>query len=375
MPVRVRIGSLLLHDWKPLEIQSGRWADVFVFDVLPDALLFPPADMGEAIRRMCTSLPKLWKGASLWVRLSAPGRWYAAEMRRALRGTPNLPVAVLPSGVIPRLSDFSLHPYTERAPGSPPLFVEVPGDEIGGYEKRCLLVLARVRTASTLEAASLAGIGKSIARTSLHDLAAQGLVYYSDNGLWHIRPRKGLSKALRMIGLPPGVTLRREKLYGQGRRHRRIARLWLYYSRWLSSFEAWGGWSEPRLLGGRRHPDALSWGILDGKETLFWLEVESGHKSTKILMKQMFRRMNTALVYARGHHLPLVFTLAGPPWVLRAARVALGTVPVDAAVLLLPWSRVSYIPYPVFGQVQPGPVQETFSGLWGSIESIQRISL
>ncbi len=361
MSVRVRVGSLFLHDWKPLEVSPGRWADVFVFDMPPELYVFPPAEVGLAIRRACAPLPKLWKGAALWVRYNVPGRWYAAEIRKALVGVRNLPVAVSRKDSPPSLTDFSLHPQTSPFPGSPPLFVDVPDDGFPARERRCLAVLARVRAVSAAEIASLSGVSIPTCKAALRALSGRGLVIQKE-GEWHIRPRKGLSKALRSLGFPPGVTLRREKLYGQSERHRRQGRLWPQRLRGLPSVSVWGGWSEPGLAGGRRHPDALCWGSLDRRETLFWLEVESGHKKTETLIRQMFRRMNSAVVYARSYGLPMVFAVAGPPRIAKAMRSRLRSVPSDAAVLLLPWAgRANTIPTPLFGQVQPGATQDAFS--------------
>ena len=57
------------------------------------------------------------------------------------------------------------------------------------------------------------------------------------------------------------------------------------------------------------NPDALAWGKMDGVETLFWLEVESGKSSRKLILDKTVTRWLKATEYARavGMHLVFVF--------------------------------------------------------------------
>ena len=88
-------------------------------------------------------------------------------------------------------------------------------------------------------------------------------------------------------------------------------------------------------------PDALAWGRLNGRETLFWLEVESGHASREMVKHKASRRFDRAQHYAQQYSLSLVFALLAPPWVRRAAVGSFVDVPGDAAVVLADWKAFS----------------------------------
>ena len=98
---------------------------------------------------------------------------------------------------------------------------------------------------------------------------------------WEIT-KKGTSIALRSWGLPPDYYFpeRKEFLTPLDSRHRRAYCKWPAWIRkaWPHA-ELWTGWTEVHIKGLDATPDALVWGRLDGKETLFWLEAERGHSS------------------------------------------------------------------------------------------------
>jgi len=365
--VTVRVGTLRFHDWRLLKLGDRQWTDMFIFNISANEMLFPPADMAKSMRRMCGSLSSLWKGTTLWVRVDSPGRWYADELRREMSGVRNLPIAVtLSSKKKPSLLDFSLHPVTTTTPVPPPPVV-TPAEtiEMGNHAFRCLLVLVRLRKGRSIEIAAQAGLSHPTALAALSGLLKMGLVF-KDEHQWVIRPRKGLSAALRKLLLPPSVTINREKRYHQRDRHLRLSRLWVSWLRkGMKDVEIWAGWSEPRLAVGRLHPDALAWGSLYGQETLFWLEVETGNMATQQIRRKLIRRMNKALVYVRGYvGVDLVFAVAGPPWVLKALAQFIGDVPSDAAVILVPWNAYGErLPTPVFGEAQPGVASPASSGI------------
>ncbi len=354
----VRVGSLRFHDWQTFELHPNRWTDAFIFEISSD-LLIPPVDMGLAIRRMGAPLKKLWSRTCLWVRVDAPGTWYLHAVRQALQGVANLPVAVTPKTQDqPLLADFSLHPHIENNPSPPPPQVSnMASIPLSDSERRCLRVLVRLRNAALIEIASQAGMSLPTARKAIGGLAEKGSVSRQlATETWEIRRRKGLSVALRDLGFPPGITIPPEKRYNQGDRHLRTARLW---PAWLrgglgENAEIWAGWSEPRLSTRKAHPDAIAWGQFQGQETLFWLEVDSGQSSREALIKKLLRRMNIAVIYARGFGLRVVIAVLGPPRTLKVVQQGLGKVPHDAAVVVAPWTKFGELPMPVWGNLSGG---------------------
>ena len=233
----------------------------------------------------------------------------------------------------------------------------------------CLQALARADCAYTAEVASLANVSRTTALKALRILEKNNAVQRREDGkypYWKIR-RPGVSMALRSWGLPPGYAFPNRKERGwpacmergisrkqtrrsSAGRHRRVARLWQAWLRraWPQA-QVWAGWSE--VTCGRTRPDALCWGQLGGYETLFWLEVESGNTSSEILRKKTIRRVNQALIYARGFSVRLVFAMLAPPWVLREAVKAFQDLPDDVAVVLDDWKAFGELPVPEWGKV------------------------
>ena len=129
---------------------------------------------------------------------------------------------------------------------------------------------------------------------------------------------------MRSWGLPPNYYFpeRKEFRTPPDGKHRRIARQWLaWVSRAWSHAEIWTGWSEVYIKRLTATPDALAWGRLDGWETLFWLEVESGHCSREVLQTKLSRRLCQATAYTQSLNVRLVFVLLAMPWVQEASAL------------------------------------------------------
>jgi hypothetical protein len=172
---------------------------------------------------------------------------------------------------------------------------------------------------------------------------------------WRIR-RAGLSAALRAWGVPADArfayrTERHRLLDGTHRRRTRQWPAWLRKA--LPHADIYAGWSEvaiPRLRG---YPDALVWGRMQGVETWFWLEVESGTFSRRLLLEKTVNRWLKATEYTRAVGVHLVFVFLAMPWVRKAARLAFADVPAHSAVVVADWSQGNFgrLPYPKWGEV------------------------
>jgi len=90
---------------------------------------------------------------------------------------------------------------------------------------------------------------------------------------------------------------------------------------------------------------------LEGREALFWLEVESGNTSVEILREKTLRRINQALIYARRFSMKLVFAFLGPPWVQDAGIKVFQDLPEDVAVVVEDWKALGELPVPQWGRV------------------------
>ena len=379
MPVRV--GSLLFDEWHTLALNGG-WSDTFVYRLSSNDGL-PPVDYANAVRRVIPPLLKLRHSASLWVSVESPpgGTWYAEQVRRTLHGI-SAPVAVTNGiGDPPQLNDFSFFPWTERIQSPPPPQAENPvPEDISANELRCLQVLARLEQAYTLEVASLSGCSRPTARKALNTLRERDLLdYFPESGrvrypYWEIR-RRGVSLALRSWGVSAGVSFprRKERRYGGkkrirdekilyvGGRHRSTSRLWPAWLRkaWPDRATIWAGWSEVFLGGvlsmtkGGSRPDALAWGLLNERETIFWLEVESGNRSKVEIARKAIRSINKAILYVDSFSdLDLVVAFLGPPWVLDGIADVLVDVPGRVAVVLAGWTDFGMLPEPMRGKVE-----------------------
>jgi hypothetical protein len=379
----VHVGTSVFHGWTTLEYPPAGWTDTFIFSMQHDSGL-PPGDYAQLLKKLTWQLNKLRKGASIWVQVDGPGMWYGKEVRRVLRGL-NLPVAVTSTGVSqPKLESFNWMPYTLRVPsGPPPLAADWYLGDLSGEQLTCLRVLARLQKGYTKEIAALQGCGNKKVRSMLRMLVEKGYALYTTDFVNPARPKrmiriggkefccsipgekrkypfwqitkKGISIALRSWGLPPNYYFpeRKEFRTPPDRKHRRIARQWLAWVRkaW-SHAEIWTGWSEVKIKRLAATPDALAWGRLDGWETLFWLEVESGHSSREVLQTKLSRRLNQAYAYTQSLNVRLVFVLLAMPWVQEAARPILAGVPDTMAIVTGDWNEFGRLPVVEWGKVR-----------------------
>jgi hypothetical protein len=387
-----RVGPLLFESWRSFHLGNG-WSDTFIFPLRADAGL-PPADYAAVVRRIASPLARLRRGASLWVPVEGKGTWFYREVAAELRGLP-VPTAVTDGYTTPpRLTEFSYLPSIYHLPTPAPPLAEpflvakcatitdidvTPQRRVTDNGLACLRILARLESAFTAEIASLAGLSLPTARQSLSALKKERLCFVIDddsqNGchnprdgrrerdhfgrqerdhfpVWCIT-RRGTSLALRSWCVPLRFSFqkRSERSYAQGR-HKRTARLWPAWLRrsWPDA-DIWTGWSEVSL-GQRLRPDALAWGRLEGRETLFWLEVERGSDSRAELQRKTVQRFNQAMVYARQFSVHLVFALLAPPWVRETTVQVFRNVPEMAAVVLADWKGFGVLPVPAWGEAR-----------------------
>lgn len=376
----VRVGSAVFEDHISIELVPNKWTDTFILPVRHDMAL-PPWDYAEVVNTVMPLLRKLRRGASLWVPVIAPGEWYFEEVKYALRNA-SIPVAVTRDRNPPGILDFSRPPAVYDVPcrGGVPADSSSIAD-LSDYALKCLLVMARLTVAYTNEVASSSIIKDRACRTALGELEKHGYVEYHKNDTyidshlssfrqrssrgekkdedvwpyWRIR-RPGLSAALRAWGVPAGEVFgyRSERNRLLDSVHRRRSRQWpKWLSKALPHAEIFAGWSEVGIPGLKANPDALAWGMLQGHETLFWLEVESGHSSKNLILDKTTVRWLKAAGYADAVGVHLVFVLLAMPWVRDAARLAFMDVPKTSAVIVADWSRQNFghLPFPKWGEV------------------------
>jgi hypothetical protein len=187
----------------------------------------------------------------------------------------------------------------------------------------------------------------------LKELRADKLIEWKKIGKydgWAIR-NKGLSLAQQSWNIPKGVYFARyrgEYRYA-GERHRRIARLW---RAWLEKaypmIEIWDCWTEVPVRDGI--PDALAWGTHYGYETLFWLEVDSGHSSRKTMEVNYGRRLRRVCAHAYEWDVPIVFCIMGPPWVVDDFRWCIPEINSWVAVIGHDWRDFGKLPFYEFNR-------------------------
>jgi hypothetical protein len=346
-----------------------------------DAAL-PPWDYAEVVKTTMPVLKKLRKGvASLWVPVMAPGKWYFEEVKYALRN-PTIPVAVTNGREkLPRTIDFSVIPGI-RPIASPPGLpaAELPTSKLSDRTIRCLLALGRLTVAYTNEIARYCMISETYCLESLRELESLRYIEHCKDPLinfhlmtdrqrtsmggtkdeevrpyWKIR-RPGVSAVLREWGVPAGIPFdfrsERNKLWDSP--HRRRSRQWpTWVKKALPHANIYAGWSEVGIPGLRANPDSLAWGDINGVETLFWMEVESGKSSRQLILDKTITRWRKAATYANYVGVNLVFAFLGMPWVRNAARMAFMDVPKTCAVIIADWSKENFgqLPYPRWGEV------------------------
>jgi hypothetical protein len=376
----VRVGPAIFEDHISIEVAPNKWTDTFILPIRHDMAL-PPWDYAEVANTVMAALTKFRRGASLWVPVIAPGQWYLEEVKYVLRGT-SIPVAVTCGRKLPGILDFSRPPAVYDVPCHGGAFADSSAaSDLSDYALRCLLVMARLTAAYTNEVASSCLLEDRACRNALWELEKHGYVEYHQNDTfidshlssvrqrmskgerqaeatwpyWRIR-RPGLSSALRAWGVPSGAVFgyRSEKNRLLDSVHRRRSRQWpKWVSKALPHAEIYAGWSEVGIPGLKANPDALAWGKILGNETLFWLEVESGHSSRNLILDKTTVRWLKATGYAEAVGVHLVFVFLAMPWVREAARLAFIDVPKTSAVIVADWSRHNFgqLPYPKWGEV------------------------
>jgi hypothetical protein len=218
---------------------------------------------------------------------------------------------------------------------------------------RVLQVMARLKTAYRPEIASLTSFSESHVRNLLKQLQAENLIEHRQIGKYEgyaIRT-KGLRLAHRSWNIPKGVHF--EKHRGEfryaGERHRRVSRRW---RAWLETaypnIEILESWTEVPLFYGI--PDALALGRKGEHEILFWLEVDSGHSSEKVMKRNYFRRLQNAHHHAKRMGIPIVFCIMGPPWVVNFFPQCIPPLPPNLAVIGQDWRAFGRLPVYEFGR-------------------------
>lgn len=365
------VGKLAVPHWQNVEVDNGLFTYTFIFQISSDEGL-PPAAYGEVIRKYLFTISKVYRFASVWIQVYSPGLWYQREIWRGLQKT-CVPVAVTRGDTLPNRFGFNSLPCTYPYKMIPPVYVPGWYSRVSSNELACLRVLARIQRGLVSEIASLAGFSASTARTALNELQAREFVElvnpfenktihspYSRKYPYWVLKRPGLKVALRSWMVPPGANFpsRVEATHGSGEvsRHKMTQRLW---PAWLkkslgSDIELWAGWTEVDLTDLNLTPDALVWGRFQNHETLFWLEVESGHDSGTKIFRKILRRLQLATKYTRERNMRLVFTLLTRPWVQRDVGPIIDWEGIKdhVAVLVGDWMEFGELPRVRWGNVQ-----------------------
>jgi hypothetical protein len=298
-----------------------------VFDVFKHHISYkdglPPYAQARIIDLITNRLIKARQYPALWVSVDAPGGWYVVEVKRLVKK--KIPMTVQPAWkttVIERNFSQFIQPTYLREDDLPILASRFAPADYGIKESalRVLQIMARLKTAYRPEIASLAGFSESHVRNLLKQLQAENLIERRKIGKYEgyaIRT-KGLRLAHRSWNIPKSVHF--EKHRGEfryaGERHRRVSRRW---RAWLETanpnVEILESWTEAPLFYGI--PDALIWGRKGEHEILFWLEVDSGHSSKKVMRRNYSHRFQNAYQHAKRLGISIVFCIMGPPWVVQ----------------------------------------------------------
>ena len=364
----VRICDVTFADWISLE-HAGRYTDTFIFQI--DALKgLPPFGYRPLLKRLVAELNQKRPGASLWIRVDAPGEWFLAEIKRSLLRGVGIPYSVTRANEQPDYYSFSFRPGLFSPALHRPPTVEAGFSQVSMEALKCLQVLGRIRKGHADEIASLTGLSNNVTLDVLDGLKKNRLVAYKLGRkiqknkskpvemdpfpLWH-PTRNGVSIALSSWGAVKKVDLSRVKELNPDKictPHRNTSRRWLA---WLRSAypraEIWTGWSETHLPGLFVYPDALAWGRIQGYETLFWLEVGDEHKSRKRIVKITKRRLVEAWGFCQKTGVRLVYAQLSVDWVLEAARWAFEHLPPEVAVVMNHRRRFGKLPTVEWGRV------------------------
>ena len=354
------VEKLLIPDWRNVDV-GGKYVHAFIFPISSNNLL-PPGDYCATIEKCAPAIVRNHSTASIWVQVDSPGLWYPLEVRRALSHVKNIAVAVTRSGSDLRISDFSnCMPYLSNSRISSPPFAKNWVSPVDENPLACLRVLARLGQGLTKEIASLADFCIRTTQDALNSLEERKLIshvypaqerdakkLYSKKYPYWILKRSGLRVALRSWGVAPGVRfssrLEEQHGVGEGIRHKTASRSWLASLK--KSYEGladvWAGWTEVSIPEMRLTPDALAWGKMEGRETLFWCEVESGHLSTQETAAKLLRRLRIASRYANQMEMKLVFGVLTVPAVRDSIPMAFLDIDPNAAVILADWGKAGF---------------------------------
>lgn len=348
--------SSLALEWTPIPITNNGKVIVDVFKCSLSATDgLPPYAQARIVDLIANRLMKSRSRACLWVSVDAPGRWYLHEMLRLVKR--KMPIVILPAGQAPKDHwDFTPHGYPSLSENAPMPNIQPPFISADiGYKPnaiRVLRILARLKTAHTSEIVSLAGFSKTYIRLLLKKLQAANLIERKRIGKydgWAIR-NTGLKLAHRSWNIPKGAHFKKHRgeFRYAGERHRRKSRMW---RAWLETayhnIEIWECWTEVPVKYGI--PDALAWGTHHGRETLFWLEVESGHSSTKTINANYKRRLQLAYDHAQEWRIPIVFCIMGPPWVVDRFRWCIRGINPWVAIIGHDWRDFGRLPIFEYG--------------------------
>ena len=370
----VRVGNVTFADHVSVEIGPNMWTDTFVYPISYKHGL-PPWNYAKAVRFLAPTLEKMRKGnATIWVPVEAPpdssGSWYYRLVKGHLQNMGlSIPIAVTREREhLPAMGDFTLFlrvlPYP--AEGAPKAG-DLDYGQLSTHALRSLQVLNRITVGYTAEIASLIEVSKPTARKALNELAGLGFVDKVKNDrdidvhlgfqpklddatsrrierpYWRIM-RAGMSFALRSVGMPANFDFigRKERRIKNGR-HRQVSRTW---SAWLRhawpAVKIWVSWSEAWIPSQHTNPDGLAWGTYNGFETLFWLEVDSGRASGKVILETAQKRLLKAIHYAEAMKIRTIFAFLGPKWTIESARPAFVGIPDHMAVVAQDWDRSKF---------------------------------
>lgn len=349
--------SRLALEWEPFYLLNVADATLDIFKhslSATDGL--PPFTQARIIDLISNQLIRARPKPCLWVTVEAPGTWYIGEIQRLVKR--RIPTLILPAGQSPTSNwDFEPHAFLHRAKHSEYLLMgrrfDIRHSGIKESKLRVLRILARLRTAHTPEITSLAGFSETYVRSLLKQLQTENLIERKHIGKydgWAIR-NKGLRLAHRAWNVPKGVHFApyREEYRYAGERHRRIARMWwAWLEKAYSNIEIWDCWTEVPVRYGI--PDALAWGRHGDRETLFWLEVDSGHSSRRTMEANYRRRLQLAYTHADEWRIPIVFCIMGSPWVVDAFRWCIPLIPRTVAVIGHDWRDFGNLPMYQLGE-------------------------
>ncbi len=343
--------------WVPIYLMQRK--DV-VFDIFKHHISYrdglPPYAQARIIDVMVNRLIKTRRYPALWVSVETPGVWFYSELKRLVKQ--RIPMTIQPAWKSSAEEKEFYQPirptylYESDIPVLAPRF-DPTEYRIKESALRVLQILARLKTAYRPEIASLAGFSERYTRNLLKQLRAKNLIERKRIGKYEgyeIRI-KGLSLAHRSWNVPKGVhfTKYRGEFRFAGERHRRVSRRW---RAWLESaypnIEIWESWMEVPLFDGI--PDALAWGHKSGREMLFWLEVDSGHSSEKVMRRNYSRRLQNAYHHAKRLGIPIVFCIMGPPWVVNLFPQCVPPLPRNLAVIGQNWRAFGDLPVYEFGR-------------------------